>query len=194
MSISEQLKKKRIELQMSQEVAADKAGISRRTLAYYETGERIPNAENLLILCNLYGLNVNELIDKDINEKDKVVADSDGKNNAVLTKIDRYLQFQQDKRDNFRKGAFYTALIISIITTLTLIVLITLKFVLMSSYGYNISEATASMWTSLLNAMITFVNDPNVQGFPVLSVTIFSAMVIGWSIYIISRKVRKNND
>ena len=46
MTIGEQLKKKRIELQMSQEVAADKAGISRRTLAYYESGERTPNAEN----------------------------------------------------------------------------------------------------------------------------------------------------
>lgn len=189
MSIAEQLKKKRIELQMSQEVAADKAGISRRTLAYYETGEHIPNAETLLILCNLYGLNVNELINKDIEESDKSVPEED-KNNEILEKIDRYLSYQQEKKDNFKRGAFTAALVISIVVAAFFGVLLILKFVLMNRYDYSFSKATASVWTSLLEAMIQFVNDPELMEFPVVSVAVFSIIGIGWITYGIIRLVR----
>ena len=195
MGISEQLKKRRIELQMSQEVAAEKAGISRRTLAYYETGERVPNAENLLMLCNLYGLNVNDLIEIDIKESDKsVIPDVDKKHNEILEKIDRYLTFQQEKRNSFRRGGLYVAIILSVAAIIILAILVSLKFVLMSNYGFSISEATAEMWTRILNAMIDFVNDPAVQGFPVVSVVILSGMFVGWSIYLIIRIVRKKRE
>lgn len=195
MGISEQLKKRRIELQMSQEVAAEKAGISRRTLAYYETGERVPNAENLLMLCNLYGLNVNDLIETDIKESDKsVIPDVDKKHNEILEKIDRYLTFQQEKRNSFRRGGLYVAIILSVAAIIILAILVSLKFVLMSNYGFSISEATAEMWTRILNAMIDFVNDPAVQGFPVVSVVILSGMFVGWSIYLIIRIVRKKRE
>lgn len=195
MTIAEQLKKKRIELQMSQEVAAEKAGISRRTLAYYETGERVPNAENLLMLCNIYGLNVNQLIETDIKDSDSsVIAENGKRHDQILDKIDRYLTFQQQKRDSFRRGGLYVAIIISAIAVVTLICLMSLKFVLMTNYGFSISEATAEMWTRILNAMIDFVNDPAVQGFPVVSVTILSGMLVGWSIYLIFRIVRKRRE
>lgn len=193
MTIGEQLKKKRIELQMSQEVAADKAGISRRTLAYYESGERTPNAENLLILCNLYGLNINELIVRDINENEnKEDAPVNANKVDALAKIDRYLQYERDKKETIRKTAFMIAIIVSIFAAFICVVLIILKFVLMNLYNYSFSEASAQMWTSLFNALITFVNDPDVKGFPIVSVSILSFIVLGWGIYFIIKKIKKN--
>ena len=193
MTIGEQLKKKRIELQMSQEVAADKAGISRRTLAYYESGERTPNAENLLILCNLYGLNINELLVRDINENENK---EDVQVNAhkvdALAKIDRYLKYERDKKETIRKTAFMIAIIVSIFAAFICAVLIILKFVLMNLYNYSFSEASAQMWTSLFNALITFVNDPDVKGFPIVSVSILCFIVLGWGIYFIIKKIKKN--
>ena len=193
MTIGEQLKKKRIELQMSQEVAADKAGISRRTLAYYESGERTPNAENLLILCNLYGLNINELIVRDINENEnKEDAPVNANKDDALAKIDRYLQYERDKKETIRKTAFMAAIIVSIFAAFICVVLIILKFVLMNLYNYSFSEASAQMWTSLFNALITFVNDPDVKGFPIVSVSILCFIVLGWGIYFIIKKIKKN--
>ena len=193
MTIGEQLKKKRIELQMSQEVAADKAGISRRTLAYYESGERTPNAENLLILCNLYGLNINELIVRDINENEnKEDVPVNANKDDALAKIDRYLQYERDKKETIRKTAFMIAIIVSIFAAFICVVLIILKFVLMNLYNYSFSEASAQMWTSLFNALITFVNDPDVKGFPIVSVSILCFIVLGWGIYFIIKKIKKN--
>lgn len=193
MTIGEQLKKKRIELQMSQEVAADKAGISRRTLAYYESGERTPNAENLLILCNLYGLNINELIVRDINENEnKEDAPVNANKDDTLAKIDRYLQYERDKKETIRKTAFMIAIIVSIFAAFICVVLIILKFVLMNLYNYSFSEASAQMWTSLFNALITFVNDPDVKGFPIVSVSILCFIVLGWGIYFVIKKIKKN--
>ena len=63
MTIAEQLKKKRKELGLSQEYVADKVGLSRRALAYYEAGERIPNAEVLFLLCNFYAIDIKNLVE-----------------------------------------------------------------------------------------------------------------------------------
>lgn len=178
---------------MSQEVAADKAGISRRTLAYYESGERTPNAENLLILCNLYGLNINELIVRDINENEnKEDAPVNANKDDTLAKIDRYLQYERDKKETIRKTAFMIAIIVSIFAAFICVVLIILKFVLMNLYNYSFSEASAQMWTSLFNALITFVNDPDVKGFPIVSVSILCFIVLGWGIYFVIKKIKKN--
>ena len=176
---------------MSQEVAADKAGISRRTLAYYETDERTPNAENLLNLCNLYGLNINDLIVKEINENENNKNIANENNSDVLDKIDRYLQYEREKKDAIKKVTFMVALIVSIIAFVICVFLTILKFVLMGSYGYSFSEATAEMWTSLFNALIVFVNDPKVIGFPIVSITIISVIVLGWMEYFIIKKIKK---
>ena len=99
MTIAEQLKKKRKELDLSQEFVADKVGISRRTLAYYESGERIPNAENLILLCNFYFLDINKLISQDINIAENIKSnDNDNNSNEIIAKIDEYLNLEKAKK------------------------------------------------------------------------------------------------
>lgn len=192
MTIAEQLKKKRKELDLSQEFVADKVGISRRTLAYYESGERIPNAENLILLCNFYSLDINKLISQDINIAENIKSnDNDNNSNEIITKIDEYLNLEKAKKESFNKGMFYFALIISIVITVIVLALAILRFVLMSKYDFSFSEATAKMWTSLFETLIKFVNDPTVKFLPVLSIIIISIILICWIIYFLIKLIKK---
>lgn len=190
MTIAEQLKKKRKELDLSQEFVADKVGISRRTLAYYESGERIPNAENLILLCNFYSLDINKLISQDINIAENIKS-NDNNSNEIIAKIDEYLNLEKAKKESFNKGMFYFALIISIVITVIVLALAILRFVLMSKYDFSFSEATAKMWTSLFETLIKFVNDPTVKFLPVLSIIIISIILICWIIYFLIKLIKK---
>lgn len=190
MTIAEQLKKKRKELDLSQEFVADKVGISRRTLAYYESGERIPNAENLILLCNFYSLDINKLISQDINIAENINS-NDNNSNEIISKIDEYLNLEKAKKESFNKGMFYFALIISIVITVIVLALAILRFVLMSKYDFSFSEATAKMWTSLFETLIKFVNDPTVKFLPVLSIIIISIILICWIIYFLIKLIKK---
>ncbi len=192
MTIAEQLKKKRKELDLSQEFVADKVGISRRTLAYYESGERIPNAENLILLCNFYSLDINKLISQDINIAENINSnDNDNNSNEIITKIDEYLNLEKAKKESFNKGMFYFALILSIVITIIVLALAILRFVLMSKYDFSFSEATAKMWISLFETLIKFVNDPTVKFLPVLSIIIISIILICWIIYFLIKLIKK---
>ena len=190
MTIAEQLKKKRKELDLSQEFVADKVGISRRTLAYYESGERIPNAENLILLCNFYSLDINKLISQDINIAENINL-NDNNSNEIIAKIDEYLNLEKAKKESFNKGMFYFALIISIVITVIVLALAILRFVLMSKYDFSFSEATAKMWTSLFETLIKFVNDPTIKFLPVLSIIIISIILICWTIYFLIKLIKK---
>lgn len=190
MTIAEQLKKKRKELDLSQEFVADKVGISRRTLAYYESGERIPNAENLILLCNFYSLDINKLISQDINIAENIKS-NDNNSNEIIAKIDEYLNLEKAKKESFNKGMFYFALILSIVITIIVLALAILRFVLMSKYDFSFSEATAKMWTSLFETLIKFVNDPTVKFLPVLSIMIISIILICWIIYFLIKLIKK---
>ena len=191
MTIAEQLKKKRKELDLSQEFVADKVGISRRTLAYYESGERIPNAENLILLCNFYSLDINKLISQDINIAENINNSNDNDRNDIIAKIDEYLNLEKAKKESFNKGMFYFALILSIVITIIVLALAILRFVLMSKYDFSFSEATAKMWTSLFETLIKFVNDPTVKFLPVLSIIIISIILICWIIYFLIKFIKK---
>lgn len=191
MTIAEQLKKKRKKLDLSQEFVADKVGISRRTLAYYESGERIPNAENLILLCNFYSLDINKLISQDINIAENINNSNDNNSNEIIAKIDEYLNLEKAKKEAFNKGMFYFALILSVVITIIVLALAILRFVLMSKYDFSFSEATAKMWTSLFETLIKFVNDPTVKFLPVLSIIIISIILICWIIYFLIKFIKK---
>lgn len=191
MTIAEQLKKKRKELGLSQEYVADKVGLSRRALAYYEAGERIPNAEVLFLLCDFYAIDIKNLVFQniDIGNTESVVDSKE-----IITKIDEYLRVEKAKKESFKKGVFNVALILSIIITIFSLVLVALKFVLMSRYGFSFSDATAEMWTALFEALIKFVNDPAVKFLPILSIVIVSLIIIGWAIYFLIKLINKHNN
>lgn len=62
MRFAEKLKKARKEYGMSQEVLADKLGVSRQAVTKWETDKGLPDIENMLIISKLFGISLDELL------------------------------------------------------------------------------------------------------------------------------------
>ena len=50
---------------LSQEELADKIGVSRQTLSKYETGESLPDIEKCMLIANVFGVSVDDLLNFD---------------------------------------------------------------------------------------------------------------------------------
>lgn len=73
MTISESLKEKRKEYQLTQEQVAEKIFVSRKTISNWETGKTIPDIDSVIRLANLFNLSLDNLLleGSDIVEKIK---------------------------------------------------------------------------------------------------------------------------
>lgn len=72
MSLSKNLKKIRKENNLSQEQLADKLGVSRQAVSKWESGQAYPEMEKMLVMCKMFNLNIDELLNQDIGEIDEV--------------------------------------------------------------------------------------------------------------------------
>ncbi|MGX7162811.1 helix-turn-helix transcriptional regulator [Enterococcus massiliensis] len=63
MELNQQLKKLRIEHQLTQEELAKKILVSRQTVSNWENGKAQPDLQNLLILSNLYQVSIDEMLE-----------------------------------------------------------------------------------------------------------------------------------
>ena len=66
MEIGTTIKQHRAELGWSQEVLAEKAYVSRQTVSNWETEKSYPDVHSLLILSDLFGVSLDELIKGDV--------------------------------------------------------------------------------------------------------------------------------
>ncbi len=66
MNISNQIKKFRERDGYSQEFLAEKIYVSRQIISNWENNKSYPNIHNLLLMCNLFSVTLNELIVGDI--------------------------------------------------------------------------------------------------------------------------------
>ena len=66
MEIAKTIKQHRAELGWSQEVLAEKAYVSRQTVSNWETEKSYPDVHSLLILSDLFGVSLDELIKGDV--------------------------------------------------------------------------------------------------------------------------------
>ena len=74
MNLSENLKKIRKENNLSQEQLAEKLGVSRQSVSKWESGQAYPEMDKMLQLCEMFNLNIDDLLNqdiKDINSKKK---------------------------------------------------------------------------------------------------------------------------
>lgn len=184
MTIAEQLKAGRTNAGLSQEEVAEKVGISRRTVAYYENGERTPNADILLKLCEVYSIRIDSLITSGMGEEK-------GKEDDLKASIDEYLRFQRSREQAFKKGIFIALACVSAIILFVLLLACILRFYLAAVYGYEFSQATAALWTGFFNVLIEFVNNETTQNVPVFSILIASCILLGWGIYFLIRLIKK---
>ena len=66
MNISNRIKKFRERDGYSQEFLAEKMYVSRQTISNWENNKSYPDIHNLLLMCNLFSITLNELIVRDI--------------------------------------------------------------------------------------------------------------------------------
>lgn len=72
MQIGEKLKNKRNEAGLSQEVLAERIGVSRQTISNWENNRSYPDIGSVLRLSDLYGISLDELLKEDTNMRKHV--------------------------------------------------------------------------------------------------------------------------
>ena len=68
MKFGENLKIIRKDKKMSQEELAEKLNVSRQSVSKWETGESYPEMNNILELCRIFNLKINDLIHTDMSD------------------------------------------------------------------------------------------------------------------------------
>lgn len=68
-SIADKLCKLRKQNGLTQEDLADKLGVSRQAVSKWERAEASPDTDNLIMLANLYGVSLDELLEINVNKK-----------------------------------------------------------------------------------------------------------------------------
>ncbi len=71
MNLSDNLKKIRKDNNLSQEALAEKLGVSRQAVSKWESGLAYPEMDKVLQICNMFNLNIDELLNQNIKEVEK---------------------------------------------------------------------------------------------------------------------------
>ena len=80
MELSKRIKELRTEKGWSQETLAERAYVSRQTISNWETEKSYPDVHSLLILCDVFGVSLDELIKGDVDTmKETIKNDEAGK-------------------------------------------------------------------------------------------------------------------
>lgn len=94
MTFAEKFLKLRKQALLSQEEAAEKIGVSRQAISRWEQGTALPDAFNLSIICKVFGVSADYLINDDVTEnaaENVSVAfnsDDDGASFVMVEKLD----------------------------------------------------------------------------------------------------------
>ncbi len=79
MELSNRIKELRTEKGWSQEVLAQRAYVSRQTISNWETERSYPDVHSLLILSDIFGVSLDELIKGDVDTMKEEITKNDGK-------------------------------------------------------------------------------------------------------------------
>jgi len=80
MELSKRIKELRTEKGWSQETLAERAYVSRQTISNWETEKSYPDVHSLLILCDVFGVSLDDLIKGDVDTmKETIKNDESGK-------------------------------------------------------------------------------------------------------------------
>ena len=73
MDVGNQIRERRQALGISQEELAQRLYVSRVTVSHWETGRTLPDVQSVLLLANLFGTTVDELVRGDVDEMREMV-------------------------------------------------------------------------------------------------------------------------
>lgn len=102
MNLSDNLKKIRKDNNLSQEQLAEKLGVSRQSVSKWESGLAYPEMDKVLQICQMFNLNVDELLNQNIKE----VKESKESKARVNKFIDDFLNYITKTVDMFSSMRF----------------------------------------------------------------------------------------
>lgn len=73
MELKEQLREHRVRLGMSQEELAERIFVSRQTISNWETDRTYPDVQSLLLLSELFGTSIDELVKGDVEAMQQAI-------------------------------------------------------------------------------------------------------------------------
>ena len=91
MELHERIKKLRNEKGWSQEMLAERAYVSRQTVSNWETDKCYPDVRSLIILADIFGVSLDELIKGDVDTMKVSITKNDGK---MLKKLEYLALFE----------------------------------------------------------------------------------------------------
>lgn len=101
-NLANNLKKLRKDNNLSQEQLADKLGVSRQAISKWESGSAYPEMEKIIQICQLFDININDLLNNDIKE---VKNEKEVKNN-INKYLDDFLSFISKTINMFSSFSF----------------------------------------------------------------------------------------
>ena len=90
MNLADNLKKIRKDNNLSQEQLAEKLGVSRQAVSKWESGVSYPEMDKVIQICNLFDLNINELINENIKDV-KEMKEAQIRNNKFVDSFFEYI-------------------------------------------------------------------------------------------------------
>lgn len=133
MNLSDNLKKIRKEHNLSQEQLAERLGVSRQSVSKWESSQAYPEMDKMLQLCQMFNLNMDDLLNQDIKEVNNV---KQAKNN-INKFIDDFLDYITKTIDMF-SGMKLKEKIKCIFEQITIVGIITIALFIIGVFGYNI--------------------------------------------------------
>ena len=100
--LKENLKRIRKENNLSQEQLAEQLGVSRQSVSKWESGMSYPEMDKMLKLCEMFNLNIDELLNQDIKE----IKENKQSKNIINKYIDDFLGFITKTIDMFSSMKF----------------------------------------------------------------------------------------
>ena len=134
-NFADNLKKIRKEYGLSQEQLADKLGVSRQSVSKWESQQAYPEMDKVIQMCNMFNLNIDELLNKDIKE----VKEEKESKNIINKYLDDFLNFVT-KTINMFASMTASQKIKCIVEQLVIMFILMIMCHIIGSIGYTLIE------------------------------------------------------
>ena len=87
MDVGNQIRERRQALGLSQEELAQRLYVSRVTVSHWETGKTLPDVQSMLLLANLFGTTIDEMVRGDVDEMCEMVDKSERRTRTLAVAL-----------------------------------------------------------------------------------------------------------
>lgn len=87
MDIGNQIRERRQRLGLSQDELAQRLYVSRITVSHWETSKTLPDVQSMLLLANLFGTTIDEMVRGDVDEMRQMVEKNEQRTRAFTTAL-----------------------------------------------------------------------------------------------------------